>query len=208
MGIVKRLRLQAVGFLALFLSVTLCRASFSFQNGDIIFQELPTSQSLAIQLATHSPYSHVGMVLFRGSVPYVVEAVQPVSVTPLQNWIHRGSDSHYVVKRLKNSAAVFTPAAVVKLKEEAKRYLGKDYDSLFDWSDKEMYCSELVWKLYSRALGIKLCPLRKLKSFDLSHPEVKRKLFERYGSSIPLEEPVVAPSDLYDSSLLMTVVNR
>ena len=34
----------------------------TFQNGDIIFQTSNSSQSKAIQLATHSPYSHVGII--------------------------------------------------------------------------------------------------------------------------------------------------
>jgi hypothetical protein len=45
--------------------------------------------------------------------------------------------------------------------------------------------------------------LRTLNEFDLSHPIVRVIVNERYGDSIPLEEPVVAPSDLYDSELLV-----
>ena len=34
-----------------------------FQNGDIIFQTSQSAQSKAIQLATNSRYSHVGIIL-------------------------------------------------------------------------------------------------------------------------------------------------
>lgn len=35
------------------------------QTGDIIFQTSLSSQSQAIQLATHSDYSHTGMIVIR-----------------------------------------------------------------------------------------------------------------------------------------------
>lgn len=45
-----------------------------------------------------------------------------------------------------------------------------------------------------------------MRDFDLSHPIVKSKLKERYGASIPLDEPVISPGDVFNSSLLETVV--
>ncbi len=41
------------------------------QTGDIIFQISRSSQSKAIQLATHSDYSHTGMLVIRNKKPYV-----------------------------------------------------------------------------------------------------------------------------------------
>ena len=38
------------------------KASFIIKEGDIIFQTSTSSQSKAIQLATHSKYSHVGII--------------------------------------------------------------------------------------------------------------------------------------------------
>ena len=40
------------------------------QTGDIIFQISRSSQSKAIQLATHSDYSHTGMLVMRNKKPY------------------------------------------------------------------------------------------------------------------------------------------
>ncbi len=40
-----------------------------------------SSQSKAIQLATHSDYSHTGMLVMRNKKPYVFEAVGPVKYT-------------------------------------------------------------------------------------------------------------------------------
>lgn len=177
-------------------------ANYSPQTGDVIFQISQSSQSLAIQAATKSKYSHVGMIVLRDGKPYVFEAVQPVKYTKLQDWINRGKNKHYVVKRLK---AGMTAEAASTLVTQSKAYEGKNYDLVFGWSDDKIYCSELVWKLYKSAADIELAPLSKLGSFDLTHPAVKAKLKERYGNNIPLDEKVVPPSALFDSDLLVTV---
>ncbi|STL89558.1 peptidoglycan peptidase [Escherichia coli] len=80
-----------------------------------------------------------------------------------------------------------------KLAQTAKRYLGKPYDFSFSWSDDRQYCSEVVWKVYQNALGMRVGEQQKLKEFDLSSPQVQAKLKERYGKNIPLEETVVSP---------------
>jgi len=56
---------------------------------------------------------------------------------------------------------------------EAKLKLGLHYDLAFSWDDKEMYCSEFVWKMYKHNLNIAIGDLKPLRSFDLSHPVVK-----------------------------------
>jgi len=178
-----------------------------FHNGDIIFQDSSSSQSKAIKLATHSNYSHVGIVYIERSKPYVYEAVGPVVFTPLKRWINNGVNAKYVVKRLKDTS-VLTPKAWLKMQTVAKTFRNKPYDGLFGWSDNRMYCSELVWKIYKRSLGIELGDLKKLKSFDLSSPVVKAKLKERYGNNIPFNENVIAPQGIFDSELLETIELR
>ena len=69
-----------------------------------------------------------------------------------------------------------------------------------------MYCSELVYKLFNRALGIKLGQLQPLKNYDLSHPVVKRVLKKRYGARVPYNEPMISPQSVFASELLYTVV--
>ena len=57
-------------------------AADGWRDGDIIFHTSRSSQSAAIQRATHSPYSHVGVVFFRDGKPYVFEAIATVRYTP------------------------------------------------------------------------------------------------------------------------------
>ncbi len=75
--------------------------STEFQNSDIIFQTSKSGQSKAIQIATGSKYSHMGIIYKQGNDYFVYEAVQPVKLTPLTDWIKRGENGHYVVKRIK-----------------------------------------------------------------------------------------------------------
>lgn len=172
------------------------------KNGDIIFQTSLSSQSQAIQLATRSRYSHMGIVFMRNGKPYVFEAIGRASYTPLAHWIRRGHKGHYVIKRLKPSFVKLDKSVISKLESEAARLAGKPYDLLFGWDDDKMYCSELVWKIYYRATGIKIGKRKTLRSFNLEHPVVRKKLFERYGKKIPLNMPVISPADMFNSSKL------
>jgi uncharacterized protein YycO len=62
-----------------------------------------------------------------------------------------------------------------------ERFLGKDYDIYFEWSDNRIYCSELIWKIYKEATNIEIGQLENLSDFNLSNKLVKKKLKERYG---------------------------
>ena len=42
------------------------------------------------------------------------------------------------------------------MKTIGRKYLGRDYDLRFEWSDDKIYCSELVWKIYKEAFNIAL----------------------------------------------------
>lgn len=174
------------------------------KDGDIIFQSSTAGQSHAIQLATKSKYSHCGIIYKDGDNFYVYEAIQPVKRTPIKDWIARGDDGHYVIKRLKNDTAL-TPEARAIMRSEAKKYIGKDYDRYFEWSNDRIYCSELVWKVYKDGAGIEVGKLQELKEFDLSNSVVSSLAKERYGDNIPLNETVISPSAIFNSDLLVTV---
>jgi hypothetical protein len=174
-------------------------------DGDIIFQTSRSSQSAAIQIATHSRYSHVGIIFFKKGKPYVFEAVGTVRYTPLKQWIDRGIKKHYVIKRLRNAEKVMTALSIEKLKLVAAQFRGKPYDHAFGWSDDRIYCSELIWKIYDRGIGVQIGRLKKLRDFDLSNDVVKNKMKERYGQRIPYDETVISPGDMFSSALLKTI---
>jgi hypothetical protein len=144
----------------------------------------------------------MGVVLLRNGELMVYEASATVRYTPLKAWIARGDGGRYVVKRLKGG---LTPAQKRKLRESAKGFDSKAYDLTFEWSDSRIYCSELVWKMYKRALGFEVGITQKLKDFDLTSEAVKAKMKERYGTRVPMDETVISPAAMFEAKNLETV---
>lgn len=174
------------------------------KSGDIIFHTSKSSQSLALQLAMRSPHSHMGLILIRHGKPFVFEASKNVRYTPLKEWVERGEEGKYVVKRLRNDS-LLNEQGLARVFTLATEYLDKPYDPYFEWSDDRIYCSELVWKIYYRAFGIEIGDFQTFREFDLSHPIVKAKLEERFGVTVPMDEKVISPSAMFNSNLLATV---
>jgi uncharacterized protein YycO len=194
----------------LLLAIILCGCaaagkSDDFRPGDIIFQTSGSAQSQAIQAATHSPYSHMGIILRRDGRLEVLEAVAQVRFTPLEEWIQRGEGGRFVLKRLKDSSVLGEERSLERLESAAGKFLGRPYDLTFEWSDERIYCSELVWKTFERGLGVRLAEPAELGSFDLSSEVVRQKIAERYGQDVPLQEKVISPAAILASPLLKTV---
>lgn len=172
-----------------------------WQNGDIVFQDSESSQSKAIKLATGSDFSHCGIVMNINDEWMVLEAVRPVKVTPIDEWIARGTDGKYTMKRLKNSV-ILTEKVGTKMWQTGESFIGKNYDIFFDWGDDRLYCSELVWKIYKRGAGIEVGARKKLKEYNLNSQEVKDQLNLRYGADIPLDYEMISPQDIFECDLL------
>lgn len=176
-----------------------------FHDGDIIFQTSQSGQSLAVSYATHSKYTHCGVLFNDKGKWYVYEAVQPVKKTLFKDWITIGDSNYYVVRRLIKSDSIVTPDVVTKMRASCNKRLGKDYDLYFGWDDSLIYCSELVWKAYNESTGLEVGHPKPMKEYDLTHPVVQKTMTQRYGNNIPYDELMISPGDIFDSELLMTV---
>jgi hypothetical protein len=62
--------------------------------------------------------------------------------------------------------------------------------------------------LHVAGLGFDLGSLQRLGEFDLGHPAVQKKIRERYGTNVPLDEPVISPAAIADSPLLEKVLEE
>lgn len=170
--------------------------------GDIIFQESQSAQNQAIKLATGSSYTHCGIIFEKDGQLQVLEASDTVSWRPIRDWVKSGVNEHYVLMR---PVKALDEASLAAMLASIPRYLDKPYDLLFQWSDEAIYCSELVWKIYQKA-DIELCPLKTFGDFKLDSDVVRTIVRQRYNADLPpLEEPVIAPSDLMKSPLLQVV---
>lgn len=192
-----------LAFVLFFYAYTLF--ALDLREGDILFQETGGEQGKAIKLATKSRYTHAGIVFSYNDELMVLEAVGPVKKTKIKDFINRGINGHYVVKRLKNSQERLREEKIIQLKESGEKFIGLPYDIYFGWQNDRIYCTELVWKMYKEVLGIELGKLGKLKDFDLSSLTVRLLMFKRYGLKIPYNEPVIAPSTMFNSIELETV---
>jgi hypothetical protein len=180
----------------------------ALHEADIVFQASRSLQSLAIQLATGSRFSHMGLVHCENGRQFVYEAVGPVKPTPIAEWIGRGVDGHFVAMRLKQANRILTPEALGKISAAEARFRGLPYDFSFEWTDARIYCSELVWKVYKQALGVELGKLQRLGDFELTDPVVRAKVLERYGNRVPVDQPVISPAAIAASDLLEKVLER
>ncbi|MFP2962542.1 YiiX family permuted papain-like enzyme [Myxococcus sp. 1LA] len=160
------------------------------QTGDIVLHTSRSSQSQAIQKATQSPLSHVGLVEVTEEGAWVVEAVQPVQRIRFSQWKARG---------LKGGILVLRPRALTDAQRQeavtaAKAHLGKPYDWRFGWGDDAMYCSELVRKAYAQGAGVEYGKMERLDSLRVKGLE--QQLRERYGKQVPLDLELVTPASI------------
>ena len=112
------------------------------------------------------------------------------------------------MKRLRHADQVLTPAALSRMLEAGEAFRGRRYDSWFEWSDDRLYCSELVWKIYQRALGLELGKLQTMATFDFSDPLVRSIAEERWHGAPPANEPVITPAAIFESEDLVVVHRR
>lgn len=157
------------------------------REGDIIFQTSKSDQSKYIQLATGSNLSHCGIIVKVGKEYKVLEASRTVRLTNLKDFIARGKDGRFWIKR----------ADIGDKKIRYNRYLGKRYDLAFCFDNNKYYCSELVYIIYKDQLGINLCEPQTVESYCILGLD---KILKDRG--INTKQKVVAPSDIYRSELL------
>jgi uncharacterized protein YycO len=160
------------------------------KTGDVVLQTSTSSQSKAIQLATGSPYSHVGLIEVAKDGTFVLEAIQPVSRTPWSKWRKRGVGGKVTVLRTTGVSDEKLSNAIAAARAE----LGKPYDFAFGWGDNALYCSELVRKAFERGAGIELGKLQRLDSLHIAGVDAALKA--RYGTSVPLDLMVITPASI------------
>ncbi|MFZ1688932.1 MAG: YiiX/YebB-like N1pC/P60 family cysteine hydrolase, partial [Flavobacteriales bacterium] len=176
------------------------------QDGDIVLQTSFSPQCSAIREATQSEWTHCGVVFMEHGKAMVLEAVGPVLKTPLEEWL--GRTAHWTIRRLKDPSKL-TFEARARMRDAGENMLGKDYDARFLWNDDEIYCSELVWKIYQNGAGVEVGEVEKWGSMKLDGPAAQRIISQRFPSGkLPMEEPVVTPASIARCGLLEEVGAR
>lgn len=185
--------------------VSIAWAAPELRSGDLVFHRSTSAQARLLEVVTGSPLGHVGVVVIRADGPWVLEAVEPVSLTPLRAWAARAADGRIAIRRLRDADTVLTPETRERMVALGRSWLGKHYDARFAWTDDRLYCSELVYKLFRDGAGVELGAPHPLGDYDLSDPEVHAAAMQRFGGVVPTDALVVAPVDVYDDDELVDV---
>lgn len=163
------------------------------REGDVIFQTSQSQQSPLIQIGTRSKITHCGIIVMRGGKPYVLETLKTLVLTPLDKFIARGEDGKYWIKR----------SSKENINIKYAKYLGRPYDLAFKFDNGRFYCSELVYDIYQKQLGIQLAEPRQVKDYLILFtdrlPKLKRAMKRR---GISKEQYAIAPVDIFNSKYL------
>lgn len=175
-------------------------------EGDIIFHQSQSDQSAALREASGSPWTHVGFIVKNptNSNWYVAEAVQPVKVTRLEDFIARGKNKSYKIFRFK----YFNQAKHLKaFYQTLQGYMGRDYDIYFEFNNDRIYCSELTYKVMKTVTGQELGRIQKMREMRLDGPYVQELIDRRLtdiGKELNLDEEIITPiSQMNDSDLVL-----
>lgn len=163
------------------------------KEGDVIFQTSQSEQSPLIQIGTRSMITHCGIVVMKGGKPYVLETQRTIALTPFDKFIARGKDGRYWMKRSNKD----------NIKIKYNSYLGKPYDLAFKFDNGKFYCSELIYDIYIKQLGIELCKPKKVGDYLIlgtdELPKIEKAMKKR---GITKEQYAVAPVDIFNSEHL------
>ena len=166
------------------------------REGDVIFHTSQSSQSPLIQIGTRSHITHCGIVVMKEGKPYVLETLKTLVLTPLDKFIVRGKDGKYWLKRSDKE----------DIKIDYAHYLGKSYDFAFSFDNDIYYCSELVYDIYKRQLGIELCTPKQIGDYLILGTDKLDKIEEAMSRrGITKEQYAVAPVDIFESKHLHNV---
>ncbi|WP_118973168.1 YiiX/YebB-like N1pC/P60 family cysteine hydrolase [Taibaiella koreensis] len=183
---------------------------FSWQTGDLIFQDLDCGEMCdAIEAVTQGyegkAFSHVGLVDREGDSVMVIEALgKGVQMIPLETFTRRTEHKMYVgrvkpeYKKLVEKAMAF-----------AKQQLGKPYDDAFLYDNGKYYCSELIYDAFKQANKGK--PFFRLEPMTFKEPgsgayfPVWIKYYRQLGVDIPEGKPGCNPGGLSRSDKISIV---
>jgi len=158
------------------------------KSGDIVLQTSQSRMSKPIREATHSPYSHVGLVEVAPDGVYVIEAISPVSRTPFAAWRKRGEGGKVTVERLPG----LTREDADNVVRVAKGWLGRPYDVHFAPGDGALYCSELVTRAFEEGAHVTLGKRQALGELDLAPADKARA----QSLHVSLAQKVITPASL------------
>jgi hypothetical protein len=167
-------------------------ASYAPREGDVIFQSLPRGALVnAIEGATHSPWSHCGIVARDQRGQWIVyEALNGVEATPLRSFLMRSRGDRYAIYRWREALQAKVPAML----DEVRAMVGRPYDIRYRMDDEKIYCSELIYKACRSATG--QAPGKLVALGELDWGEYVALIERLEGGPVPVDRAMITPRDL------------
>lgn len=195
--------LKGLGPEALGRTQPLPAAAAALRPGDVVYIALPGAAGDAIEGASGSIASHVGLVTAHpGGALQVVHSYGRVREEPLARFLARGTGTWAA-----NRFPFASPAARDRFVAAARGFLGVAYDRQYLLTNDSLYCSELVYRAFLDGLGavpVAATPM----DFHPEDPELWAFWTRFFRGQVPQGEPGISPGDyledpgfqlLYDS---------
>ncbi|GBD87395.1 hypothetical protein BMS3Abin03_01327 [bacterium BMS3Abin03] len=176
----------------------LALSKLNLQNGDLIFRRGTSIESRIVLLADrNAEYSHLGMIYKINDNVFVIHSVPKendadpgyIKLESIDDFLSEGKAIRVAIYRLiQNSSEKINIASNYAYNCYSKKYY---FDNNYDLnSDKQLYCTELIWKAYMSA-GVDL---------------VRNRL--RNINFIITSKILIMPSSIIESKLLQNVYSN
>ena len=171
----------------------------NLKSGDLILQSNPCYLCNLIEAEEHSPYSHMGVLVFENGTWSVLESWGIVKMTPLNEFLsRRKTDSRSLVLRASYPSNKLRLNPKNLMNRFNLQFKGLSYDSDFLWNNSDqygekLYCSEFIAKFLQPFL-IRLIPTKPMHYF------VNREYWIQYFHGNPPDgAPGISPGDFEHS---------
>lgn len=175
------------------------------QEGDLVFQNLEKSPDTNLWTALDSEYNHVGIVIKIDDKFMVYTVDDEVKYVPFGEYIKRGSEGHYLIKRMLNSTGKIDKLYSYEIRNATKWYKNRTYDYQLEIDNKRVYEPEIVWKIYREAFMTELGPLARLSSIDFSSPQAQQYLKRHFNGSITKDQEIITMDQILYCEFLEVV---
>ncbi|AWB65305.1 hypothetical protein C2869_02085 [Saccharobesus litoralis] len=174
------------------------------KSGDIIFTSIPNVLYQAIEQATQSPTSHVGLVLNIKGQWMVAESRVPLSCyTPLEAFIHRSKNHWFSVKRLPQTLSA---SEIATMQQYCEQHLNEWYGLGFNYDSDKQFCSKFVFDAYRTALHVDIGQLKTFEQLLTENPNTPLLFWKLWFlGCIPWHRQTITPQSMYLDPKLLDV---
>lgn len=172
------------------------------EPGDLVYLALPGAAGGAISGASGSRASHIGIVCTTVPEVRVIHAYGRVREEPLARFLARGTGGYAVTRY-----AFPAPATREAFVAGARSFLGWPYDRHYRIDNRELYCSELVYRAFLDGAGLTPVPLAPM-DFRPEDPEIWAFWTRFFQGEVPQGEPGIAPGDYLLDPSFETVLDE